>query len=102
MMGAAVITLVSEVIVLGAIIWYTRDVSTRILGHSFGRALLPTVIMAVAVLPFRDQIAAFVIGPVVYGVASLATRAVPIADARRLAGEFRGNPASGLDDGDGR
>jgi len=100
--GAAVTTLVSEMIVLGAIIWYTHGVSTRILARSFGRALPPTLIMAVALLPFRDQNVAFVIGPVVYAVSSLLTRALPVADIRLFMTEMRGSIASDVVDGDGR
>jgi O-antigen/teichoic acid export membrane protein len=102
MIGAAVTTLASELIVLGAIVWYTQDVSTKILGRSFRRALPPTVIMAVALVPFRDQIGAIAIGVVAFGIGSIVTGAVPVADLRRVAAGLRGRRPSGVDDAGGR
>jgi O-antigen/teichoic acid export membrane protein len=100
MIGAAATTLISEVSVLGAILWYTRDVSARIVVRSFGWALPPTVIMAAVVFPFRDQVAAFPIGVLAYLIASVATRALSITNVRRMAADMLGRTPT--DAGDAR
>jgi O-antigen/teichoic acid export membrane protein len=99
MVGAAATTLISEVSVLGAILWYTRDMSATIVARSFAWALPPTVIMAVAVYPFRDEVGAIGIGLVVYIIASVLTRALPTTSVRRLVADVFGSVPAEREDG---
>jgi O-antigen/teichoic acid export membrane protein len=102
MLGAAVTTLISEVTVLAFILWYTRDVSARIIVRAFGWALPPTIIMALVLVPFREHVVAFVLGVLIYVIASLATRALALDDIRRLLGGLGRRSTIPANDGVGR
>lgn len=99
MLGAAATTIVSEIAVLSAIAWHTRDWSLSILSKSIRMAGPPTVGMAIVLVLLGDQPMAFVVGPVVYLIASLATKAVTIEDLQTLGRELKGPPERRLKDG---
>ncbi len=82
--GAAVTTIVTEVVVLGAIVWSTRDLSINILAKSVRRSVPPTATMGLAIFFVRDHIVAVPIGVLVYLVASLVTRAYTASELRQL------------------
>lgn len=77
MLGAAIATILAEVVVLALIVWQTRDLSLRPLVSGIAAALPPTALMAIVILPWRDSLFAIPIGVATYAVAALLTRAVP-------------------------
>jgi O-antigen/teichoic acid export membrane protein len=81
MIGAAFTTMASEVLVLGLILWWTRDVSLRAVRDAFAAAAVPTLAMAIAVWPFRSSLLAVPIGILAYGLVATATGIIPL---RRL------------------
>jgi O-antigen/teichoic acid export membrane protein len=80
MVGAAITTIVSEITVLGLIVWATRDVSLRSLAAAVRTVILPVSLMAVAVIPIRDSLLAIPVGAIVYGSVLLG---VKLASRRR-------------------
>jgi O-antigen/teichoic acid export membrane protein len=78
MMGAAVTTIGSEILVLGLILWWTRDVSLRAVREATRVAALPTAAMALAVWPLKASIFAVPIGMAVFGLVAIATGAVSV------------------------
>ena len=78
MMGAAVVTIVSELIVLGLLVWWTRDVWTA-LPAAIRTAAIPTLALALVVWPIRDSLVAIPAGIAAYGIAGVLTGAIPIA-----------------------
>lgn len=85
--GAAIATIVAEVLVLLLILAGTRDLAARALSVAIPAAAVPTVVMALAVWPLRDQFLAVPVGIVVYGAVVLALRPAPV---RALIVQFRG------------
>ena len=83
MLGAAVVTICSEVVVLCLLLWWTRDVSVRGLLTAVRAAALPTVVMSLPVWMLRESIAAVPIGALVYGVVAVLTGALPIRELLR-------------------
>jgi O-antigen/teichoic acid export membrane protein len=86
MLGAAVVTAMTEILVLSLILIATRRISVGIVGASLRAALPPTAAMAVVVWPLRDTLLAVPLGAAVYGLVAIATRALPIAGLLRTAG----------------
>ena len=80
MIGAAVITIVSEVSVLSLLLWWTRDVSRAAIPAALKIAVIPTLVMAVVVWPIRETIVAIPAGVVAYGLAATLTGAIPVRD----------------------
>jgi len=80
MIGAALVTIVSEVTVLGLLLWWTRDVARRAFPAALRGALVPTVAMAVVVWPMRDSIVAIPAGALAYGLAATLTGALPVRE----------------------
>jgi O-antigen/teichoic acid export membrane protein len=76
MIGAAFVTIVSELTVLGLLLWWTRDVSRAALRI----AVIPTLVMSAVVWPMRDSVVAIPAGIVAYGVAATLTGAIPVRD----------------------
>jgi O-antigen/teichoic acid export membrane protein len=68
MAGAAIATLAAEVVVLGSMIWFTRDVSFGILARSVPPAVLLAALTAVAVWPVRESGWVVPVGLAVFGV----------------------------------
>jgi O-antigen/teichoic acid export membrane protein len=91
MLGAAITTLMAECVVLGAILWQTRDLSFGVLAAALRRAAPPTLVMSAAIVVYRDNILAVPLGALVFVLAALASRAVRTAEivavARRLMGD---------------
>jgi O-antigen/teichoic acid export membrane protein len=79
MIGAAVTTIVSEVAVLGLILWWTRSVSRTALLGTARVAALPIVAMAAVIWPLRDSLLAIPAGAVVYGLVLVLTGTIPVA-----------------------
>lgn len=96
MVGAAVTTLVSELTVLGMILWGVRDISGWAYLAAIRAAILPVGLMAVTVWPVRDSLLAVPIGAIVYGCVALASGAV------RLGRPKRGGPHDSLIEGSRR
>ncbi|MHB8891678.1 MAG: flippase [Candidatus Limnocylindrales bacterium] len=82
MTGAAWSTLGSEVVVMTAILWLTRDVSGSILPQTLRAPALPTVIMAMAIWPVRESLVAIPLGVAVFCVSAIITGAVTRAELR--------------------
>jgi O-antigen/teichoic acid export membrane protein len=82
MIGAAFATITSEILVLGLILWWTRDVSLRAVTGAGRAAAIPTIAMAIAVWPFRSSIVAVPIGILVYGLVATATGVIPLRHLR--------------------
>lgn len=80
MIGAALTTIVSELTVLGLLLWWTRDVSRVALPAAIRIAVIPTLVMSLVVWPLRDSIVAIPAGVVAYGVTAALTGAIPIRD----------------------
>jgi O-antigen/teichoic acid export membrane protein len=80
MVGAAVVTIVSEVTVLGLLSWSTRDISRAALPAAFMSALAPTLVMGLVVLPLRDSIVAIPLGALAFFLAAALTGALPIPE----------------------
>ena len=78
MIGAAVTTMASEILVLGLILWWTRDVSLRAVLGATRAAAPPTIVMAVAIWPVKGSLVAVPLGLVVYGLVAIATGAIPV------------------------
>jgi hypothetical protein len=83
MLGAAVVTVVTEITVLGLILFETRRISPSIVKASIRAALPPTVVMAAVVWPFRDTLLGVPIGIAAFALVAVASGALPLADIRR-------------------
>jgi O-antigen/teichoic acid export membrane protein len=81
MIGAALVTMVSELIVLGLLLWWTRDVARAAFPAAIRGALVPTLAMALVVAPLRDTVAAIPAGAVAFGLAAILTGAIPAGTA---------------------
>jgi O-antigen/teichoic acid export membrane protein len=92
MIGAAATTIVSEITVLAAILWYTRDMSTMVLARSVRIALPAAGCLAIALFVVGDRPIAFLVGPLVYLGASLATKAITTDELRTLGRDIQGRP----------
>lgn len=77
MVGAATATLGAEVVVLGCMLWFTRDVSFSILARSLPPALLLAAVTAVAVWPVRDSGWVVPVGTVVFLVGGTVLGVLP-------------------------
>jgi O-antigen/teichoic acid export membrane protein len=77
MVGAATATLGAEVVVLAAMVWYTRDTSLTILARSLPPALVLAAITGLAVWPVRDSGLVVPVGAVVFIVAGTALGILP-------------------------
>jgi len=97
MMGAAATTMVAELLVLAMILRATRDVSWPIVAAATRTAILPTVIMGIAILPFRESVAAIPIGVLVFAIATLAFRIVRVGDVRAFAAALGGRSTQGTE-----
>ncbi len=88
MLGAAFTTILSEVIVLGCILYWTRDVSIKALIAGLRPPAVPTLAMCVILWPIRESGIAVPVGAVVYCLVAALTGAHPFADlvarSRRL------------------
>jgi O-antigen/teichoic acid export membrane protein len=71
--GAAVASIATEVIVLALILISTADCSPRILLRATRSAILPTMIMSLAMWPLRDSAIAVVVGVASWAVAGWIT-----------------------------
>jgi O-antigen/teichoic acid export membrane protein len=80
MIGAAWVTLVAEVMVLGILLWWTRDVSRLAIPAALKGAFIPTLVMFAVAWPIRETIFAIPAGVVAYGLAAVATGAIPARD----------------------
>jgi O-antigen/teichoic acid export membrane protein len=87
MIGAAVVTMVSEVTVLALLLWWTRDVARPALPGALARAALPTVVMAAVIWPVHDSLAAIPLGAVAFAIVATVTGAIP---ARSLLARMSG------------
>jgi O-antigen/teichoic acid export membrane protein len=87
MIGAAVVTMVSEVTVLALLLWWTRDVARPALPGALARAALPTVVMAAVIWPVHDSLAAIPLGAVAFAIVATVTGAIP---ARSLLSRMSG------------
>jgi O-antigen/teichoic acid export membrane protein len=76
MIGAALVTMVSELTVLGVLLWWTRDVSRAALPAALRIAVIPTLVMSLVVLPIRDSIVAIPVGILAFGLAATLTGAI--------------------------
>ncbi len=88
MIGAAWVTIVSELTVLGMLLWWTRDVSRAALPAAFRMAVIPTLVMSLVVWPIHDTVVAIPAGGVAYCLAATLTGAIP---ARALLDHLRSN-----------
>lgn len=86
MIGAAWVTIVSELTVLGLLLWWTRDVSRAAIPAALKIAAIPTLIMSLVVWPLRETVAAIPAGIVAFGLAATLTGAIP---ARGLLDQLR-------------
>jgi O-antigen/teichoic acid export membrane protein len=86
MIGAALVTMVSELTVLGLLLWWTRDVSRAALPAALRIAVIPTLVMSLVVMPIRDSIVAIPVGVLAYGLVAILTGAIP---ARALFDQLR-------------
>jgi O-antigen/teichoic acid export membrane protein len=77
MIGAALTTMVSELTVLGLILWWTRDVSPSAIPAAIRIAAVPTLAMSLVVWPVHDSILAVPVGVVVYVLVAVLTGAIP-------------------------
>jgi O-antigen/teichoic acid export membrane protein len=80
MVGAALVTMVSEAAVLGLLLWWTRDVARTAFPAALRGAVIPTLVMAVVVWPLRDSIVAIPVGALAYGLAAVLTGALPVRE----------------------
>ncbi len=80
MIGAAMVTIVSELTVLGLLLWWTRDVSRAAVPAALKTAVIPTLVMALVVWPVRETLVAIPAGIVAYGLAATLTGAIPVRD----------------------
>lgn len=62
MMGAAVTSIVTEIVVLTLVLASTADRAPRILLGALGSAILPAIVMAMTIWPVRDSPAAIAVG----------------------------------------
>lgn len=79
MAGAAVTTILSEITVLGLLLWWTRDVSRSAVVSAIRAAALPTLVMSVVVWPIRGSVLAVPLSAVVYCLISVLTGVMPAA-----------------------
>ena len=80
MIGAAWSTLASEAVVLGSILWFTRDMSLGISARALGKAALPAAVMGLVIWPWREDLIAVPIGVVVFGLSAIVTRAITASE----------------------
>jgi O-antigen/teichoic acid export membrane protein len=78
MIGAAFTTMASEGLVLGLILWWTRDVSLPAIRAALAAAAVPTLVMVIAVWPLRSSLIAVPVGIVAYGLVAAATGVIPL------------------------
>jgi O-antigen/teichoic acid export membrane protein len=78
MIGAALVTMVSELTVLGLLLWWTRDVSRAAVPAALRTTAIPTVIMTLVVWPIHETIVAIPMGIVAFGAAAMLTRALSV------------------------
>jgi O-antigen/teichoic acid export membrane protein len=83
--GAAVATIVTEVIVAAIIVWWTRDVAPPLLVGALWLAGPATCLMAVLTWPFRGSLLAIPVGLLTYSAAFLTSLAFR-SDGRRALG----------------
>ena len=76
--GTAAVTIVSELVVLSLLLWFTRDVATKGVALALQTAGPPTIAMAIVVWFIRDSMAVLPIGALVYGVVAVLTGAISI------------------------
>jgi len=84
--GAAFTTIVTEVLVLGAIIAATRDVSLRILASAVRAALVPAIGVAVVALPLRETLLVVPLAAIAFVTLALLTRAIRPQEIQGLLG----------------
>jgi O-antigen/teichoic acid export membrane protein len=77
MIGAALVTMASELIVLGLLLWWNRDVSRVAFPAALKIAVIPTFAMCLVVWPIRDAIVAIPAGVIAYGFTATLTGAIP-------------------------
>jgi O-antigen/teichoic acid export membrane protein len=77
MIGAAYVTIVSELTVLGILGWWTRDVFRAALPNAIKVAGIPTLAMVLIVWPVHDSLVAIPFGVITYGLAATLTGAIP-------------------------
>jgi len=80
MIGAALITMVSELTVLGLLLWWTRDVSRAAIPAALKIAAIPTLVMALVVWPIHETVVAIPAGLVAFGLAAMLTGAISVGD----------------------
>lgn len=84
MVGAALTTMASEILVVGLILRATSDVSWRILVSNL-RAVLPaTMAMAIVVLPVRTSLLSAIVGIAVFSIVAVLTGAISLDEVKRL------------------
>jgi len=80
MIGAAVVTMASELIVLSMLLWWTRDVSRAAIPAALKTAAIPTLAMAMIVWPVHETLVAIPAGVVAFGVAATLTGTISPGD----------------------
>ena len=85
MTGAAIATISAEVVVLGAMLWATRDVSVQVLGSALRFGVPIGLVTGLAMWPFRTSVLALVIGAAVFFAACAVLRVVRIDEVRQVA-----------------
>jgi O-antigen/teichoic acid export membrane protein len=83
-LGASFTTMMTEVLVLILIIRATSVGATRAIVAALRSAIVPTVAMAIVVLPLRDLPIAIPVGAAVYLGVGILTGTFPIAPVRRM------------------
>ena len=84
MIGAAWSTLAAEAIVLGSILWFTRDMSLGVVVRALGRAALPAAVMGLVIWPWRADLVALPLGVIAFVVSAILTRAITPSDMRSV------------------
>jgi hypothetical protein len=84
MTGAAVATISAEVVVLGAMLWATRDVSVRVLGSALRFGVPIGLVTGLVMWPFRTSVLALVVGLAVFLASCAILRVVRIDELRQV------------------
>jgi len=86
MIGAAIATLSAEVVVLGAMLWTTRDVSLRVLVGGLLYGVPIGLVTGLAMWPVRDSVLALVTGSLAFFGACALTGVVRPGEVRQALG----------------